>query len=214
MVFLWYASRAFLFEFYNWRKGCICYCLFCGFLLKLVLALVFHFLGDPITSSDNVVFKFALVRSLWSALVGILPSYAHGNAAKTLVRFLVEKREMFVQNISEDASEKDKEALSEWAQLVAQVVAVSSSGFTKQFWSIEFGWDDRSLARVWRAYVRTVSVPLSQSYREIQAPRRASTTGWIVELYMCFAPPRSSWRCGDAITILRSCIAIWVPLLW
>lgn len=111
-------------------------------------------LGDPITSPDNVVFKFALVRSLWSALVGIFPSYAHGSAAKTLVRFLVEKRDMFVQNICDDASEKDKEALSEWAQLVAQVVAVSSIGFTKQFWSIEFGWDDRSLARVWRGYVR------------------------------------------------------------
>ena len=110
--------------------------------------------GDPTTSPSNIVFKLGLVRTLWSALVGILPANAQSSAAKHILRFLVEERDDFVQRYGDEASDKDEEALSEWAQLIAQVAAVTHCDFTSQFWSLEFNWDDRSRARAWRAYVR------------------------------------------------------------
>lgn len=109
---------------------------------------------DSLASPTNIIFKFQLVRSLWSTLVSILPSYAQGSAAKPIVRFLVEKQDLFIQRVGDDASEQDEETLSEWSQLIAQVAAGSGSDFTNQFWSLDFDWDDRSRARVWRAYMR------------------------------------------------------------
>ncbi|KAL1203151.1 hypothetical protein V5N11_015387 [Cardamine amara subsp. amara] len=72
--FLLYAWRAVLFELSNWRKAAFAILAFVGDLSKLALALVFHFIGDPITSFIALV-ETAMysVRAFYSGIVAYTP---------------------------------------------------------------------------------------------------------------------------------------------
>ncbi|KAK9924679.1 hypothetical protein M0R45_033033 [Rubus argutus] len=72
LAFLIYAWRAVLFELSNWRKGALAVVQFVGFLLKLCLALIFHFIGDPITSVIRFIeTTIYAVRSYYSGIVAL-----------------------------------------------------------------------------------------------------------------------------------------------
>lgn len=74
LAFLIYAWRAVLFELSNWRKGALAVVQFVGFLLKLCLALIFHFIGDPITSVIRFIeTTIYAVRSYYSGIVAYAP---------------------------------------------------------------------------------------------------------------------------------------------
>ncbi|CAK7349927.1 unnamed protein product [Dovyalis caffra] len=72
--FLIYAWRAVLFELGNWKRGAIAVVGFVGYLLKLLLAVVFHFIGDPITSLirciETAIYTF---QSFYSGIVRSAP---------------------------------------------------------------------------------------------------------------------------------------------
>ncbi|EOA18571.1 hypothetical protein CARUB_v10007130mg [Capsella rubella] len=72
--FLMYAWRAVLFELSNWRKAAFAILGFVGDLLKFALALVFHFIGDPITSLISLV-ETAMysIRAFYSGIVAYTP---------------------------------------------------------------------------------------------------------------------------------------------
>ncbi|VVA98646.1 unnamed protein product [Arabis nemorensis] len=72
--FLVYAWRAVLFELSNWRKAAFAILGFLGDLSKFALALVFHFVGDPITSLIALV-ETAIysVRAFYSGIVAYTP---------------------------------------------------------------------------------------------------------------------------------------------
>ncbi|CAL9227156.1 unnamed protein product [Arabidopsis halleri] len=72
--FLVYAWRAVLFELSNWRKAAFAILGFVGDLSKFALALVFHFIGDPITSLISLV-ETAMysVRAFYSGIVAYTP---------------------------------------------------------------------------------------------------------------------------------------------
>lgn len=74
MAFLLYAWRAVLFELYNWKKAVLAIGRFVGYLLKLVLALIFHFLGDPITSLiRGIETTLYTIRAFYSSIVAYAP---------------------------------------------------------------------------------------------------------------------------------------------
>ncbi|KAK8624626.1 hypothetical protein V6N13_089516 [Hibiscus sabdariffa] len=50
VAFLLYAWRAVLLELSNWRNVAFAVVGFVGYFFKLVLAVIFHFIGAPITS--------------------------------------------------------------------------------------------------------------------------------------------------------------------
>ncbi|XP_050206189.1 uncharacterized protein LOC126655886 [Mercurialis annua] len=72
--FILYAWRAVLFELANWRKGAVAVVGFVGYLLKLLLAVIFHFFGDPITSLiggvETLTYAF---RAFYSSIVSNAP---------------------------------------------------------------------------------------------------------------------------------------------
>ncbi|KAG2263028.1 hypothetical protein Bca52824_070107 [Brassica carinata] len=74
LAFLVYAWRAVLFELSNWRNTAFAIVRFLGDLSKFALALVFHFIGDPITSLIALV-ETAIysVRAFYSGIVAYTP---------------------------------------------------------------------------------------------------------------------------------------------
>ncbi|XP_009357101.2 uncharacterized protein LOC103947859 [Pyrus x bretschneideri] len=74
LVFLIYAWRAVLLELANWRKAAVGVVRFVGYLLKLILALIFHFIGDPITSVIRFIeTTLYAIRSFYSGIVAYAP---------------------------------------------------------------------------------------------------------------------------------------------
>ncbi|KAE8075863.1 hypothetical protein FH972_014546 [Carpinus fangiana] len=74
LAFLVYAWRAVLLELSNWRKAVLGIVSFVGYLLKLALALVFHFIGDPITSLIRCVeTAIYAIRAFYSGIVAYAP---------------------------------------------------------------------------------------------------------------------------------------------
>lgn len=74
LAFLVYTWRAVLFELSNWTKGALAVVRFVGYLLKFVLALIFHFIGDPITSFIRCVeTAIYAVRAFYSGIVAYTP---------------------------------------------------------------------------------------------------------------------------------------------
>lgn len=72
--FLIYTWRAVLFELYNWKNTAIAIIHFIGYLLKLSLALIFHFIGDPITSTIRFIeTTIYTVRAFYSGIVNYTP---------------------------------------------------------------------------------------------------------------------------------------------
>ncbi|XP_030462144.1 uncharacterized protein LOC115682140 [Syzygium oleosum] len=74
LPFLIYAWRAVLFELSNWKKAALAIVGFVGYLLKLALALIFRFIGDPITSTIRCI-ETAIysVRAFYSGIVAYAP---------------------------------------------------------------------------------------------------------------------------------------------
>ncbi|KAF2283170.1 hypothetical protein GH714_043500 [Hevea brasiliensis] len=72
--FLVYAWRAVLFELANWKKAVLAVVSFVGYLLKLLLAVIFHFIGDPITSLIRCIETLIYtVRAFYSGIVAYAP---------------------------------------------------------------------------------------------------------------------------------------------
>ncbi|GAB4825021.1 hypothetical protein Ancab_007894 [Ancistrocladus abbreviatus] len=74
LAFLVYAWRSVLWELGNWRKLLVGIIHFVGYILKLVVALIFHFIGDPITYTILYI-ETALhaIRSFYSSIVSSAP---------------------------------------------------------------------------------------------------------------------------------------------
>lgn len=74
LAFLVYAWRAVLFELSNWRNAALGIVRFMGYVLKYILAVIFHFFGDPITFSIRFV-EDALytIRAFYSGIVAYAP---------------------------------------------------------------------------------------------------------------------------------------------
>ncbi|KAF3533501.1 hypothetical protein DY000_02038709 [Brassica cretica] len=70
LAFLVYAWRAVLFELSNWRNAAFAIIRLLGDLSKFALALVFHFIGDPITSLIALV--ETAIYSVWGIYSGIV----------------------------------------------------------------------------------------------------------------------------------------------
>ncbi|KAM5580896.1 hypothetical protein ABKV19_010219 [Rosa sericea] len=74
LAFLIYAWRAVLLELSNWKKGALALVQFVGYLLKLSLAIIFHFIGDPITYTIRFIeTTIYAVRSYYSGIVAYAP---------------------------------------------------------------------------------------------------------------------------------------------
>ncbi|PKI52947.1 uncharacterized protein LOC116204882 [Punica granatum] len=73
-AFLIYAWRAVLFELSNWRKALWAIVGLVGYLLKLLLALIFHFIGDPVTSTIRFIeTTLYSIRAFYSSIVSYAP---------------------------------------------------------------------------------------------------------------------------------------------
>ncbi|XVE92826.1 hypothetical protein REPUB_Repub01dG0136300 [Reevesia pubescens] len=74
LAFILYAWRAVLLELSNWRNAAFGIVRFVGYVLKLALALIFHFIGDPITSMirciETVIYS---IRAFYSGIVAYAP---------------------------------------------------------------------------------------------------------------------------------------------
>ncbi|XP_027346678.1 uncharacterized protein LOC113858305 [Abrus precatorius] len=74
MAFLIYAWRAVLFELSNWRNAAFAIVRFIGYLLKYALAVVYHFIGSPITFSVRCAEDlFYTVRACYSWIIANAP---------------------------------------------------------------------------------------------------------------------------------------------
>lgn len=74
MAFMLYAWRTVLWELSNWRKAVSAILGFLGYLSKLILALIFHFIGDPITSLiRGIETMFYAVRAFYSSIIAYAP---------------------------------------------------------------------------------------------------------------------------------------------
>lgn len=74
LVFLVYAWRTVLWELHNWKAAATSILNFLGYLSKLVLALVFHFIGDPLTSTIRAIeTTFYTLRAFYSQVVAYTP---------------------------------------------------------------------------------------------------------------------------------------------
>ncbi|KAI3714069.1 hypothetical protein L1987_72659 [Smallanthus sonchifolius] len=72
--FLLYAWRTVLWELYNWKRAATSILQFLGYLLKLVLALIYHFIGDPITSTIRAIeTTLYTLRAFYSQIVAYTP---------------------------------------------------------------------------------------------------------------------------------------------
>lgn len=74
LAFLVYAWRTVLWELSNWRNAIGAVGWFLGYISKFVLAFVFHFIGDPVTSTIRLVeTTFYSIRSFYSGIVAYAP---------------------------------------------------------------------------------------------------------------------------------------------
>nr|XP_043606110.1 uncharacterized protein LOC122578259 [Erigeron canadensis] len=72
--FLVYAWRTVLWELYNWKRAATSILQFLGYLSKLVLALIFHFIGDPITYTIRAIeTTIYTLRAFYSQVVAYTP---------------------------------------------------------------------------------------------------------------------------------------------
>ncbi|KAC9625046.1 hypothetical protein E3N88_45526 [Mikania micrantha] len=72
--FLLYAWRTVLWELYNWKRAATSILQFLGYISKLALALIFHFIGDPITATIRVIeTTFYSIRAFYSQIVAYTP---------------------------------------------------------------------------------------------------------------------------------------------
>ncbi|XP_077220332.1 embryo defective 1923 isoform X2 [Tasmannia lanceolata] len=73
-VFLIYTWRTVAWELTNWKKAVLSIANFLGYLLKLALALIFHFIGDPVTALIRYIETFLYsAQSIYSGIVAYAP---------------------------------------------------------------------------------------------------------------------------------------------
>ncbi|KAH8113541.1 hypothetical protein DFH11DRAFT_1599209 [Phellopilus nigrolimitatus] len=112
---------------------------------------------DGACSAANMRLKLALVRALWAAAMGALPASSLRWTVKPMLRLLVQKHHELAPPAESDGVVEDEAsaaALSEWAQLCAQVAAVGSTEMTPAIWGRKWEWDETMRARAWRGYAR------------------------------------------------------------
>lgn len=74
MVFLLYTWRTVLWELTNWKKAVLTIAGFVGYLLKLVVAIIFQFIGGPITTVIRYVETFLyFIHSIYAGIVAFAP---------------------------------------------------------------------------------------------------------------------------------------------
>ncbi|KAL3509502.1 hypothetical protein ACH5RR_028903 [Cinchona calisaya] len=74
LAFALYGWRTVLWELSNWKKAVAAIFRFLGYILKLALALVFHFIGDPITSLiRGFETTFYSIRACYSWIIAYAP---------------------------------------------------------------------------------------------------------------------------------------------
>ncbi|GJS08454.1 SBP-like protein [Tanacetum coccineum] len=74
LAFLVYAWRTVLWELHNWKRAATSVLQFLGYIGKLVLALIYHFLGDPITSTIRAIeTTLYAIRAFYSQIVAYTP---------------------------------------------------------------------------------------------------------------------------------------------
>ncbi|KAL5512693.1 hypothetical protein ACEPAG_2959 [Sanghuangporus baumii] len=118
------------------------------------------------SSAENMRLKLRLVRALWTAMVEILPTSSTAGAWKSMIKFLVRHQDVLVPS-SEEESDAENEALSEWSQFCAQVAALASSPeITNLIWEHTWEWDTKMRARAWRGYTRGWADGAKGSWRE------------------------------------------------
>ncbi|KAL5524821.1 hypothetical protein ACEPAF_9967 [Sanghuangporus sanghuang] len=119
-----------------------------------------------VSAAANMRLKLRLVRALWTAMVDILPASSTGGAWKPMIKFLVRHQDVLVPS-SEEESDDENEALSEWSQFCAQVAALASSPeITNLIWEHTWEWDTKMRARAWRGYTRGWVDGAKGSWRE------------------------------------------------
>ncbi|GER53276.1 hypothetical protein STAS_30778 [Striga asiatica] len=74
LAFMAYAWRAVLWELFNWKRALTAIGRFLAYISKIILALIFRFIGDPLTSSIRAV-ETALysVRAFYSSIISHAP---------------------------------------------------------------------------------------------------------------------------------------------
>lgn len=121
---------------------------------------------DGAGSAANMRLKLALVRVLWTTMIGVLPVSSISGAWKPMIKFLVRHQDALVPS-SEEQSDDENEALSEWSQFCAQVAALASSPeITNLIWGHNWEWDAKARARAWRGYARGWSEDAKGSWSE------------------------------------------------
>ncbi|ONK65492.1 uncharacterized protein A4U43_C07F37660 [Asparagus officinalis] len=74
LFFLVYCWRTVLWELSNWKKAALAILHFFGYLSKLALAFVFHFIGDPITGFIRIIeSSLYLVRDIYFSIIAFAP---------------------------------------------------------------------------------------------------------------------------------------------
>ncbi|KAL2328271.1 hypothetical protein Fmac_021698 [Flemingia macrophylla] len=74
LAFLIYAWRAVLFELSNWKNAALAIARFIGYVAKYAFAVVYHFIGSPITFSIRCMEDlFYTVRACYSWIIGNAP---------------------------------------------------------------------------------------------------------------------------------------------
>ena len=119
--------------------------------------------GTACGSVANQHLKLAVVSQLWTAAAEILPVQCSAFAARVLVKCLVQKYTELMQS-GDECDEAMDLALSEWASLAASVDSYSTGDITLKYWS-SWDLDERSRARIWRAYLRAWSETKNGSWK-------------------------------------------------
>ncbi|XP_042520070.1 uncharacterized protein LOC122093709 [Macadamia integrifolia] len=74
LAFLVYGWRTVLWELSNWRKLALGIAQFVGYISKLVLAIIFHFIGEPVTALIRFIeTTLYTLRSIYSGIVASAP---------------------------------------------------------------------------------------------------------------------------------------------
>ncbi|CAA0816193.1 embryo defective 1923 [Striga hermonthica] len=74
LAFMTYAWRAVLWELFNWKRALSAIGRFLGYISKIILALVFSFIGDPLTFSIRAIeTSLYTVRAFYSSIIWHAP---------------------------------------------------------------------------------------------------------------------------------------------
>ncbi|KAL4570968.1 hypothetical protein LXL04_017717 [Taraxacum kok-saghyz] len=164
--FLVYTWRTVLWELSNWRKAATSILQFLGYISKLSLAIIFHFLGDPITSTITAIeTTFHTLRAFYSQIVAYTPI----PELSTVIMLT-----SLILAISEVASPSSLD--NQWYMLIVSGLigyfAVKGMIGDLPFWTILFGLFSFSRFIKKRDYVSSVTLKAMKSHNEQDNPKR------------------------------------------